>query len=75
MRYELFFSYFGRSEVGGGGMPSNHSQFVCFFATFYIMCFFFKCPALDRLFRVIYSLGLVMLACAVTFSRCARSTC
>lgn len=51
------------------GMPSNHSQFMGYFAVFYSIQFLYNSPSLSEHFRRIYALLLAALAILVCFSR------
>lgn len=57
------------SELQDPGMPSNHSQFICYFAMLNILQIVFRPSSLPTLYRAIYSLGLAVLAAVVCLSR------
>jgi dolichyldiphosphatase len=57
------------SELDDSGMPSNHSQFICFFAALNVAQIAFKSSSLPLFFRRLYSLGLVCIAVLVCYSR------
>lgn len=51
------------------GMPSNHSQFICHFATFYSLQLLLKCWSLPVFYRLLYSIMLILLAAITSYSR------
>lgn len=56
-------------DISDSGMPSNHSQFIGYFATFYILQFLFNSKILSIQYRCLYSFFLVILATLVCYSR------
>lgn len=56
-------------DISDSGMPSNHSQFIGYFGTFYVLQFLLNSKALSRPYRYLYSGFLVLLAALVCFSR------
>ena len=58
-----------QSDLKDEGMPSNHSQFVGFFACYYIYQFLSSCKSLGVFYRVIYSFFLLILLYFVAMSR------
>ena len=57
------------SDLSDSGMPSNHSQFMGYICTYYIIQFLFNSPKLTVVYRLFYSLLLCTLCLAVCYSR------
>ncbi|KAG4095995.1 PAP2-domain-containing protein [Neocallimastix lanati (nom. inval.)] len=51
------------------GMPSSHSQFMFFFATYCILYMFLKLKMNNNLWKFLISVGLIIVASTVAYSR------
>jgi membrane-associated phospholipid phosphatase len=57
------------SDLSDEGMPSNHSQFIAYFCTIYIIQFLFRCKDLHIFFRILYTFYVFILGVLVCYSR------
>ena len=57
------------AEMEDPGMPSNHAQFIGFFATLNVLQLMYAPSSLDLVYRLLYSFCLVTLAALVCYSR------
>lgn len=65
-----FHKDFGAGSYGSSyGMPSAHSQFMGFFAAYFILIIINKVPTLERKTRLVASISLAVCSCLVAFSR------
>ncbi|ORX52959.1 PAP2-domain-containing protein [Piromyces finnis] len=71
--HDLFFFFniifTNQAAISGYGMPSSHSQFMFFFATYCIIYMFLKLKMKNNIWKYILSIVLICLATTVAFSR------
>ncbi|OUM61644.1 hypothetical protein PIROE2DRAFT_45030 [Piromyces sp. E2] len=58
-----------KAAISGYGMPSSHSQFMFFFATYCILYMFLKLKMKNNIWKYLLSVILICIASTVAFSR------